>query len=99
MRMSDWSSDVCSSDLDDRVRRSVGVDAQIAGAHPPYDGIEIRAVTIHKSTCFMNGIGDILHVAFEEATGVGMGDHHRSEERRVGKGCVRTCRPRWSPYH
>src|SRR3546814_5706528 len=53
-----------------------GVDAQIAGAHPPYDGIEIRAVTIHKSTCFMNGIGDILHVAFEEATGVGIGDHH-----------------------
>src|SRR3546814_19549690 len=23
----------------------------------------------------------------------------RSEERRVGKGCVRTCRSRWSPYH
>src|SRR3546814_12021237 len=24
---------------------------------------------------------------------------HRSEERRVGKECVRTCRSRWSPYH
>src|SRR3546814_14542042 len=23
----------------------------------------------------------------------------RSEERRVGKACVRTCRSRWSPYH
>src|SRR3546814_17828053 len=23
----------------------------------------------------------------------------RSEERRVGKGCVSTCRSRWSPYH
>src|SRR3546814_2140364 len=23
----------------------------------------------------------------------------RSEERRVGKECVRTCRSRWSPYH
>src|SRR3546814_13404709 len=23
--------------------------------------------------------------------------HHRSEERRVGKECVRTCRSRWSP--
>src|SRR3546814_12955272 len=23
---------------------------------------------------------------------------HRSEERRVGKDCVRTCRSRWSPY-
>src|SRR3546814_18340797 len=28
-------------------------------------------------------------------------DRHgvRSEERRVGKECVRTCRSRWSPYH
>src|SRR3546814_1549749 len=26
-------------------------------------------------------------------------DHARSEERRVGKECVRTCRSRWSPYH
>src|SRR3546814_5590416 len=25
--------------------------------------------------------------------------HSRSEERRVGKECVRTCRSRWSPYH
>src|SRR3546814_7943358 len=24
---------------------------------------------------------------------------HRSEERRVGKECVSTCRSRWSPYH
>src|SRR3546814_7937325 len=27
------------------------------------------------------------------------GRHHRSEERRVGKECVSTCRSRWSPYH
>src|SRR3546814_15656097 len=27
------------------------------------------------------------------------GDHLRSEERRVGKECVSTCRSRWSPYH
>src|SRR3546814_14724832 len=26
-------------------------------------------------------------------------DVHRSEERRVGKECVSTCRSRWSPYH
>src|SRR3546814_3700015 len=29
----------------------------------------------------------------------GRGDHQRSEERRVGKECVSTCRSRWSPYH
>src|SRR3546814_20279034 len=26
-------------------------------------------------------------------------ESERSEERRVGKACVRTCRSRWSPYH
>src|SRR3546814_14040834 len=26
-------------------------------------------------------------------------EHNRSEERRVGKECVSTCRSRWSPYH
>src|SRR3546814_1914042 len=26
-------------------------------------------------------------------------DLHRSDERRVGKACVSTCRSRWSPYH
>ena len=25
--------------------------------------------------------------------------HWRSEERRVGKECLRLCRSRWSPYH
>src|SRR3546814_15589360 len=29
----------------------------------------------------------------------GAGGHSRSEERRVGKECVSTCRSRWSPYH
>src|SRR3546814_688313 len=29
----------------------------------------------------------------------GLGVHYRSEERRVGKECVSTCRSRWSPYH
>src|SRR3546814_12071096 len=30
---------------------------------------------------------------------MGGGRTERSEERRVGKECVRTCRSRWSPYH
>src|SRR3546814_5162352 len=30
---------------------------------------------------------------------MGLGDQPRSEERRVGKECVSTCRSRWSPYH
>ena len=38
----------------------------------------------------------------ESVTCCGAGDIHeaeRSEERRVGKECVRLCRSRWSPYH
>src|SRR3546814_12840050 len=30
---------------------------------------------------------------------VEVGRERRSEERRVGKECVSTCRSRWSPYH
>src|SRR3546814_14560796 len=63
MRISDWSSDVCSSDLD-------------AG--------RTKAVTPAEG--------------FAEPRAQHAGDH-RSEERRVGKECVSTCRSRWSPYH
>src|SRR3546814_8486554 len=59
MRISDCSSDVCSSDLRDRSgRRAPRYQAPTAPRRP-----------------------------------------RRSEERRVGKECVSTCRSRWSPYH
>src|SRR3546814_15901685 len=48
-------------------------------------------------------------VVFDDGSGWNYGRHQspadprygylRSEERRVGKECVRTCRSRWSPYH
>src|SRR3546814_7696520 len=64
MRISDWSSDVCSSDLlpgaGERPRPGVAADGGAAAAR--------------RRT-------------------------PRSEERRVGKECVSTCRSRWSPYH
>src|SRR3546814_2633011 len=70
MRISDWSSDVCSSDL----ARSAGVPRQWR----------------------RSGSGDLRH-----APGDGLPQRipQRSEERRVGKECVSTCRSRWSPYH
>src|SRR3546814_8428654 len=70
MRISDWSSDVCSSDL---LRRLL-LGLFLLGAVP--------------------GRGDRRHLAAP-------GHRHlrRSEERRVGKECVSTCRSRWSPYH
>src|SRR3546814_5708877 len=68
MRISDWSSDVCSSDLC-AVRRP-------ALAHPA-----VRRARLHAAA---GGFADAAE---------------RSEERRVGKECVSTCRSRWSPYH
>src|SRR3546814_1122088 len=74
MRISDWSSDVCSSDLTQPVR--VGVRRR----HHAEPSAAVRHDRIGRAV-----------------------DEHdrsrRSEERRVGKECVSTCRSRWSPDH
>src|SRR3546814_4123066 len=64
MRISDWSSDVCSSDL-------------LA------NGLQVVVVENHRAPV-------VTHMVWYKV---------RSEERRVGKECVSTCRSRWSPYH
>src|SRR3546814_8986997 len=82
MRISDWSSDVCSSDLVGVGRQAVlGGDRQHA----------------HSFRLMEEGGGIVEpghHLAAEHR-----GDRGRSEERRVGKECVSTCRSRWSPYN
>src|SRR3546814_6565672 len=79
MRISDWSSDVCSSDL--------SVDSLWTRQHPA--GPEGREECLFHAGA--GGEGD-------ETDEFGPA-HCRSEERRVGKECVSTCRSRWSPYH
>src|SRR3546814_5877182 len=78
MRISDWSSDVCSSDLE-------------------YGGsIE------NRTRLLLEVVDACIGVWGADRVGVHLsprGDAHRSEERRVGKECVSTCRSRWSPYH
>src|SRR3546814_20286115 len=123
MRISDWSSDVCSSDLECVAQRRpvhgfVAEDAgsgfgQITIAEHRY-GAEIgtdRALfqrcretqDIRLSLqrigreCVLVFRGDRL--AAELGDGLGKQIGVRSEERRVGKACVSTCRSRWSPYH
>src|SRR3546814_3148514 len=80
MRISDWSSDVCSSDL------APGRLTEIPGQH-----INDRSRE-----------GNLAPAVHHIIRGQALRHHHqrhRSEERRVGKECVSTCRSRWSPYH
>src|SRR3546814_2057228 len=81
MRISDWSSDVCSSDL--WCLRRLYLQCRKGEAA----GLERRD-------------GQALPSRQTPAAGGRSGAARcRSEERRVGKECVSTCRSRWSPYH
>src|SRR3546814_10308806 len=68
MRISDWSSDVCSSDL-----ALFQVESGLVEGKAKFGDQRRRVVDVKQL--------------------------FRSEERRVGKECVSTCRSRWSPYH
>src|SRR3546814_8293490 len=81
MRISDWSSDVCSSDL-------LGVTAPM----------EKGDTSLALGTSSMMLIQLTAAYAAVAANSYPV-EPHRSEERRVGKECVSTCRSRWSPYH
>src|SRR3546814_3838171 len=77
MRISDWSSDVCSSDLIEDLKR------RLAHTRLPNEPQGNEHWDYGTSLPYMEKLIEVW----------------RSEERRVGKECVRTCRSRWSPYH
>src|SRR3546814_2140558 len=80
MRISDWSSDVCSSDLDFK-----------------------WTAMLDMATCTECGRCQSQCPAWNTGKPLSpkllIMNLRRSEERRVGKECVSTCRSRWSPYH
>src|SRR3546814_996661 len=82
MRISDWSSDVCSSDLYVR-------DPQVTVNFKSSDNLLATQSMLVTVDGQVNKAG--AYPVVGRAT--------RSEERRVGKECVSTCRSRWSPYH
>src|SRR3546814_20701435 len=101
MRISDWSSDVCTSDLS-------GVGQCIDKQFPIEElvgGIMSRGIHstngVHFDFCGQ-GWHELQHVLNCTVVTLASGKTHnlgRSEERRVGNECVSTCRSRWSPYH
>src|SRR3546814_14217957 len=117
MRISDWSSDVCSSDLiivndkrltervdywlklEDRLTRELAIDKTL---HTPVNFIvhtiqEVNDGLAHGRYFFMDVAKD--GIALYQYDDKELNKPTRSEERRVGKECVRTCRYRWSPNH
>src|SRR3546814_11843318 len=105
MRISDWSSDVCSSDLFALVPGVAAADRQaepvgeIEGRIAEYG--EGRGVDIGLGKGGQPGEGvEDAHV--EQGVGARVEiieAEQRSEERRVGKEGGRTCRSGWSPDH
>src|SRR3546814_18216788 len=105
MRISDWSSDVCSSDL--LTAGSAMISAGTAAAEPVVpEGIaaliaQAAAISPEASAAVQQLIGTAG--ADQITTALDLPDigftKPRSEARRVGKACVIPCRSRWSPYH
>src|SRR3546814_19364865 len=85
-RISDWSSDVCSSDL----ASAVAVNLRRARIAPERHSRRTRATRPIRSR------GPVTGPAVDQSLTC---PRKRSEERRVGNKCVRTCRSRWSQYH
>src|SRR3546814_20296080 len=113
MRISDWSSDVCSSDLKQTERVLYRYGNTQDPSHLADDNI-----LLYYLTWFGKSRGDIDFVALVRETANSLKQPRgiwvippgvpklfrvppvgRSEERRLGKECVSTCGSRWSPYH
>src|SRR3546814_16693523 len=110
MRISDWSSDVCSSDL------AIVDGFRAAGLERPHVDTEQPDIRLHlhldreQGSLSLDLAGASLHRRGYRARGVEaplkenpacaiLVRAGRSEERRVGTACVRKCKSRWSPYH
>src|SRR3546814_12974212 len=111
MRISDWSSDVCSSDLDGSGKVTASLSGQrgrlfdLSGEAQVTPGriqlqaggtVDKRPIKLNRPAIFTRTQDgwrlDPASVGF-----AGGSLQLRSEERRVGKECVSTCRSRWSP--
>src|SRR3546814_1389834 len=95
MRISDWSSDVCSSDL-------ALISAIDRALHLCAQTLQFTREGPAQLNLQRFDLRDLLTEVREAVAEVGAGRAgwiNRSEERRGGKECVSTCRSRWSPYH
>src|SRR3546814_12337231 len=126
MRISDWSSDVCSSDLleapklmadastlqgvithryeilaryTDLVKKSAGEELNKLRSSRKEGSPDCSWTLLSRCKDWITSNDDALEPAQREQVDTVLAQNQRSEERRVGKECVSTCRSRWSPYH
>src|SRR3546814_1678553 len=103
MRISDWSSDVCSSDLLlDSITRLARAYNTVAPSSGKVLTGGVDANGLQKPKRFFGAARNIEEggsLTILASALIDTGSKMRSEERRVGKECVSTCRSRWSPYH
>src|SRR3546814_16352612 len=107
MRISDWSSDVCSSDLmtvhkeaEERIKLALQSEIELNKLKSNFISLashEFRTpLTTISSSAFLvenYSSGEHREKVSKHVARI------RSEERRVGKECVSTCRSRWRPYN
>src|SRR3546814_16541874 len=99
MRISDWSSDVCSSDLLVLYNTLTRGKEKFEPLNPPFVGMYVCGPTVYSDVhpgnvrtfvSFDFIFRYLRHPGYKV---------RRSEERSVGKEYVSTCRIRWVPYH
>src|SRR3546814_16727911 len=100
MRISDWSSDVCSSDLATNkppvlTSTNETLSLEVGATAIPFATTELSDPE-NDTLVVTVTLDDPAKGAFSELGD--FSDQGRSEERRVGNECVSTCRLRWSPY-
>src|SRR3546814_14229965 len=98
MRISDWSSDVCSSDLQGQnISRIKFRDSRACGFKRCAKTGTVQQLLDKNAVAIIQT--HHIHLQLAENDQRILRHIGRSEERRVGKECVSTCRSRWSPYH
>src|SRR3546814_15802395 len=105
MRISDWSSDVCSSDLE-KIRHTPTLVVHGDELDVPFRVVLKLELLQHTGSFKARGaLNSVMSLdpAVEGVVAASGGNHGAavasSAERRVAKECVSTCRSRWSPYH
>src|SRR3546814_16666036 len=98
MRISDWSSDVCSSDLC-VAGNTLGLSTHFTRFGVGKHSMKRQVPSVASHLRLHNQTPQKIRECESHVEIITPQALTRSEERRVGKECVSTCRSRWSPYH